>query len=386
MPTSPHKVYQFKVTLKGIRPPIWRRIQVPEDYTFWDLHVAIQDAMGWFDGHLHCFEMVNPRTGLYQEIGIPDKDFEDFGREVLDGRRTPISSYFTLENPKAIYTYDFGDDWEHEIKLEKIVPAKKGVSYPICLKGKMACPPEDCGGVWGYKDMLEVLSDPDHEEYAQTLEWLGEEFDPEDFDPQEVVFTDPEEHWEMMFGDQYDEEGENFNDEVASADDYIDEGLNRVAEIQLRLVFLRLLQRAKEGDLDGLKDEEKRIAQAMLEHEEEFFQPSEIVSLLERDFDPETDVNPFLHVLIHSAVEGQLAAKDPREAVDFYQARRERGYSHHDTIHLIGTILLPFMLKAMKEERPFEIKRYRSLLKKVKTCAPEEIPDLLDEEPELYPF
>jgi len=231
-----------------------------------------------------------------------------------------------------------------------------------------------------------VLSDPDHEEYAQTLEWLGEEFDPEDFDPQEVVFTDPEEHWEMMFGDQYDEEGENFNDEVASADDYIDEGLNRVAEIQLRLVFLRLLQRAKEGDLDGLKDEEKRIAQAMLEHEEEFFQPSEIVSLLERDFDPETDVNPFLHVLIHSAVEGQLAAKDPREAVDFYQARRERGYSHHDTIHLIGTILLPFMLKAMKEERPFEIKRYRSLLKKVKTCAPEEIPDLLDEEPELYPF
>ena len=81
-----------------------------------------------------------------------------------------------------------------------------------------------------------------------------------------------------------------------------------------------------------------------------------------------------------------MAAKDPREGFDFYQARRERGYPHHDTIHLIGTILLPFMLKAMKEERPFEINRYRSLLKKFKTCAPEEIPDLLDEEPGLYPF
>ena len=192
-------IYQFKITLRDIRPPIWRRIQVPGNYTFWDLHVAIQDAMGWYDAHLHCFEIINPRTGAKEEIGIPSEDDMAFGTIVLPGWKKKISEYFTGKNSKALYVYDFGDDWEHEVKLEKILPAEEGRKYPVCTAGKRACPPEDCGGPWGYEDMLEVLADPKHERYAEIFEWVGGEFDPEEFDPDEVYFDDPKERLRDSF-------------------------------------------------------------------------------------------------------------------------------------------------------------------------------------------
>lgn len=191
-----NQVYQFKITLKGIKPPIWRRIQVPETYTFWDLHVAIQDAMGWSDYHLHEFEVNDLSTGLKQNIGIPD---EDFGREVLPGWKQKIADYFSMENPKADYVYDFGDNWEHIIQLEKILPREKGVNYPICIKGKRACPPEDCGGIWGYEEFLEAIKDPKHQEHEEMLEWIGGEFNPEHFDIEEVVFDDPDKRRRIAF-------------------------------------------------------------------------------------------------------------------------------------------------------------------------------------------
>ena len=182
-------VYQFKITLKRIRPPIWRRIHVPETYTFQDLHVAIQDVMGWEGYHLHEFEMTDPETGLEMRIGVPS---EDFGfSEVLQEQKEPISGYFFRENQSAEYTYDFGDDWEHLILLEKILPRDEDVKYPICIKGKRACPPEDCGGVWGYEELLEALHDPDSEEDEELLEWLGEGFDPEYFDAKAIYFRKP---------------------------------------------------------------------------------------------------------------------------------------------------------------------------------------------------
>lgn len=187
-----NQVYQFKITLKGIKPPIWRRIQVPDTYTFWDLHVAIQDAMGWLDYHLHSFEMVNPSTGMRVEIGIPDEDFE-WGRETLPEWEQKITDWFSMENKLANYTYDFGDDWEHKIQLEKILPSDIKVNYPICVKGKRACPPEDCGGIWGYADFLEIIKNPGHEKHDELLEWVGGEFDPEHFDVQEIIFSDPDE-------------------------------------------------------------------------------------------------------------------------------------------------------------------------------------------------
>ncbi len=191
-----NQVYQFKITLKEIKPPIWRRIQVPETYSFWDLHVAIQDALGWSDSHLHLFEIKNPATDEIVEIGIPDEDFEeDF--ETLAGWKKKIADYFSMENFKAEYVYDFGDNWEHTIKLEQILPRDEKTVYPICIDGKRACPPEDCGGPWGYEDLLQTISDPDDEEYEDTMEWLGGEFDPEEFDPEEVQFDDPDRRRKM---------------------------------------------------------------------------------------------------------------------------------------------------------------------------------------------
>jgi hypothetical protein len=194
-----NQVYQFKITLRGAKPPIWRRIQVPESYSFWDLHVAIQDAMGWDDCHLHSFEIANLSNGLMESIGIPDDD-SIWSTDTKAGWKTKIADFFTIdENNKADYTYDFGDGWEHIIKLEKILPREKGVKYPICIKGKRACPPEDCGGIWGYMELLEIISDPDHEEYESMLEWVGGEIDPDHFDVKEVQFSDPAKRLKSAF-------------------------------------------------------------------------------------------------------------------------------------------------------------------------------------------
>ena len=195
------RVYQFKITLKRIKPPIWRRIQVPETYTFWDLHVAIQDVMSWQDYHLHRFEIVNPATGALKLIGLPSDD-DDWSRATLSGWRQKIAKWFTPENKVAVYFYDFGDGWEHEVELEKILPRETGVRYPVCLGGKRACPPEDCGGVSGYERLLEIISNPDDDEYEEMLTWLGGKFDPEHFDPKKVVFDDPAIRFKKAFEEE----------------------------------------------------------------------------------------------------------------------------------------------------------------------------------------
>jgi hypothetical protein len=155
------KVYQFKITLEGIRPPVWRRIQVPETYTFWDLHVAIQDSMGWTDTHLHHFEIENPLTGRREEIGIPDDDFMEL--KIRPGWKRKIANYFSSQNDKAEYVYDYGDNWEHSILLEKTLPRKESIVYPVCNGGTRACPPE------GFTKDEIVFDDPQKRlEYAFT--------------------------------------------------------------------------------------------------------------------------------------------------------------------------------------------------------------------------
>lgn len=185
--TKKINVYQFKITLDGIKPAIWRRIQVPETYSFWDLHVAIQDSMGWLDCHLHEFEVIDPKTGATERFGIPD---ETWGEGPGAGWKYSISDYFSSGNKKATYLYDFGDGWEHKILFEKTLPASEE-KYPICLAGERACPPEDCGGTWGYEELIEIMKNPKHEEYENMKEWLSDEFNPENFDPKEVCFEDP---------------------------------------------------------------------------------------------------------------------------------------------------------------------------------------------------
>jgi len=377
------KVYQFKITLKGIRPPIWRRIQVPGTYTFWDLHVAIQDAMGWFDSHLHAFEVVNPKTGFIEDIGTPGDDFDWGDRRTIAGWKRRISQYFNEQYNKAGYVYDFGDDWAHDIKLEKILPSEKDAIYPRCLAGKRACPPEDCGGPWGYEDLLEIISNPEHEQHEEMVEWLGDEdFDPDYFDRTEVQFDDPKERLEYVLDNEEDlseDELEELEDDLASGS--LPEDIKE-ADSELRRVSRNLMQRiwkkVKAGDIKDLSPEERRLGEIMLEHEDEFFNEFEFSDITaDHAYEPETEVNPFLHILIHSIVETQIEEKNPIEVVQFYKAMQKKGSSRHDTIHLIGTILAPVMFSVMQDKAPFDIATYRELLRKYKSKDPEEIMDLL---------
>ena len=186
------EVYQFKITLRHIRPAIYRIIQVPENYSFWELHVAIQDAMGWKDCHLHEFKIKDLRKKEIVKIGIPDPD--GFGSPVMEGWEINITEYFTSKNKKAAYDYDFGDNWDHKVKLEKMLPKEEGVDYPRCIEGKRACPPEDCGGVWGYRGLVKIFKKGSAEERAELLG----DFDPDRFEPGDVVFSDLEPRFEKF--------------------------------------------------------------------------------------------------------------------------------------------------------------------------------------------
>jgi hypothetical protein len=192
-------VVRIRVELLDIAPAIWREIEVPSTYTFWDLHVAIQDAMGWLDYHLHAFRLKEPVTGEIVEIGIPFDDDFDNGPPTLPGWRVPVLSYLDRPGQSMDYDYDFGDGWRHRIDLLDIVPRKTGEKYPLCVAGQRACPPEDCGGTWGYQTLLEALADPTHEEHHDMLRWLGGPFDSEHFDAAEVQFDDPQERWRRAF-------------------------------------------------------------------------------------------------------------------------------------------------------------------------------------------
>jgi hypothetical protein len=191
------QVYQFKITLKDSKPPIWRRIQVPSTYTFYDLHVAIQDAMGWYDSHLHEFR-INTTTGEPLVLGTPPNEMDDFGdEESFSDSKFKISKYESILPKSFTYTYDFGDNWEHKIDFEKVLPAEERVWYPICVKGKRACPPEDCGGVWGYEELLQILANPEHDQYEEKAEWMESQyddpFDSEEFVPDDVYFRERKE-------------------------------------------------------------------------------------------------------------------------------------------------------------------------------------------------
>lgn len=170
-------IWQLKVTLRHIRPPIWRRIQVSGDTTLYNLHLIIQDTMGWENCHLYDFEDGETR------YGEPDVEL---GLETKDASCQKLSQALPGEKAKLRYIYDMGDYWEHEIVVEKILPKEAEKHYPACITGKRACPPEDCGGIWGYSELLEIMADPDHEEYEDRMDWLDGEFNPAEFNLAEI--------------------------------------------------------------------------------------------------------------------------------------------------------------------------------------------------------
>ena len=176
---KPAPIFRLKISVEGIAPVIWRRLQIPGNASLGWLHAAIQVAMGWTNSHLHQF-VVGKR--LYSDPSFGLDEFEDVPR-VLDENATTISEIARRAKSTFVYEYDFGDSWDHRIVVEKILdpdPAVAGLAQ--CLDGERACPPEDCGGVPGYADLLEVIMDPKHEEYESMMEWLGGTFDPEAFD------------------------------------------------------------------------------------------------------------------------------------------------------------------------------------------------------------
>jgi len=168
--------FQLKITLNYIKPAIWRRFIIDSNIKLPDLHKVIQTVMGWTNSHLHQF--INDDK-FYSE---PD---EDSFTENIDYRKIKLSHILFKEKQSIIYEYDFGDGWEHEIVLEKILSDHK-YKYPICIDGERNCPPDDCGGPGGYENLLEIISNPKKKEYDEMIDWLGGDYDPDFINIEEI--------------------------------------------------------------------------------------------------------------------------------------------------------------------------------------------------------
>ncbi len=193
-----NKIFSLKITLNYTAPSVWRRILVPSGYSFFDLHCAIQDAMGWLDSHLHGFSISQKGTIRPLNIKLPDADGEDgwlADDDYKDERKEKISDFFGKSIKQCIYTYDYGDNWDHTVLFEKEIDAAPNQEYPQCVAGKNACPPEDCGGIPGYYNLIKVLKNPKNDQHEDMLEWLNiedpKEFNPSYFDPKEIDFVNP---------------------------------------------------------------------------------------------------------------------------------------------------------------------------------------------------
>lgn len=175
------EIYQIQVTLIGSKPKIWRRLLVPSNILLSDLHKVIQTALGWENAHLHQFIQDNK----YYEPPSKDEHKKDSSDRV-DYKKIRLHDLLKEEKDQLVYEYDFGDSWKHSIVLEKNLPMEQVMKHPVCLAGKMRCPPEDSGGIFGYTNLIENLQDPKREGYKNAADWLGTEYDPEYFDKDEV--------------------------------------------------------------------------------------------------------------------------------------------------------------------------------------------------------
>ncbi len=167
------KVYQLNISLLGVVPEVWRRVQVSDSDTLAELHDTLQIAMGWTNVHMHMF--IHQGT----KYGVPDDQFPD---DTRDEKRTRLRQLLKKEGDNLLYIYDFGDAWEHRVVLEEILPYDLSQTLPVCCEGARACPPEDVGGPPGYDEFLEATADPSHPEHDYMLRWIGGEFLPDLFD------------------------------------------------------------------------------------------------------------------------------------------------------------------------------------------------------------
>lgn len=196
-------VYQLKLVLRHTDPHVWRRILIPESYTFYDLHVAIQDVLGWLDYHLHHFEIFQ-NSGGHERVHIECLGFgvHEMDENWLITNEIGVKKYLKKPSDQALYRYDYGDGWEMDIILEKILLKKKNKAYPVCLEGELAGPPEDCGAIPGYyecvkavntikkREKTQAIRGGEDDEMMSLLTWLGD-WDPDEFNPSKIVFENP---------------------------------------------------------------------------------------------------------------------------------------------------------------------------------------------------
>jgi hypothetical protein len=172
---SADTIARLKITLDAVKPAVLRRVEVPFDIKLDRLHLTIQAAMGWTNSHL--YELRAGDVGW--STPYPDEDW-DVG-EFLDARKARLADILEDIGTKTLtYLYDFGDDWQHTIKVERLLDPTPGVIYPRLIEIRGRCPPEDCGGPWGYGELLEAIKDPKHERHAELVQWIGNDFDPDD--------------------------------------------------------------------------------------------------------------------------------------------------------------------------------------------------------------
>jgi hypothetical protein len=168
---SQGRLVTIKVSLRGAKPPIWRRLVMAASSPLAELHLAIQSSMGWGDCHLHVFEVGGRSYG--------DRSAMDY---VTDERGMSLGGIAHAGVHRFSYIYDFGDNWEHVVTIEKVASADPPLPRPVCIAGKRACPPDDCGGIWGYYKLLEGLANPSHPQHADMKDWIDDDFDPEAFE------------------------------------------------------------------------------------------------------------------------------------------------------------------------------------------------------------
>lgn len=295
------KIYQLKVTLDGSKPPIWRRLHVPENVTLYELHAILQIAMGWTNSHLHMFHIGK------QIYGNPEDDeFGELGTK--DETRYRLNKVANREKMKFHYEYDFGDSWEHTILVEEILPAQKGVQYPRCVAGKRACPPEDVGGVAGYEEFLAAIADPRHEEHEEYLTWIGGAFDPEEFDLDEINTTLPNyQRFEAYLDELYSPEEDDEVD-IQKLVDWVQslskEELERFDALEFRRNMLAFLAYLGDNRVTGTQATGNLPLKAVREICAKFVHPPELdhtIGNVTFKLRSEDNVGPlvFIHVLAH---------------------------------------------------------------------------------------
>lgn len=290
-----NNVVTIRIELCHVKPTVWRQVRVPLDFSLGDLHEVIQIAMGWQNCHLHQY------LHGKQYIGMLD---EDAPEDTLDEHEVYVEAFFAKKHAKLKYQYDFGDGWEHLL-------VSQGSTYsedkrPHILKGKYACPPEDCGGPYGYQHLREVIADPNHAEHGEMVAWLGGTFNPEQFDIEEAnAILD-----------------ETIDDYETTAD-YCDLDVD---------VFRGEYDAGKTPDPKQWLnlDEQERILQIESYHQ---------------DVADELP-NPTMHASIHAVVENQLA-EGIEEVQHTLKRLQEQGLDRHDSIHAIGSVLAEHMFSLM---------------------------------------